>query len=138
MAGRGNGAATSSLTLYVGVRWFWSDRPGTLDVDVTLDGAEVTKGQTFPSPRARKKPDSFAIDLPKGRHRLVARSTTQGAWFEIEFDVTRDQHYAQLSYDYYPKDHPYYQQFRPFDPESTSGHREGFRFEIQDEDFGWR
>ena len=128
----------SRLSLYVDVRWFWSDGPGTLDIDVDIDGAPVTQGRSFPTPEARKKPDSFRLELPTGRHRLRARSGSQRAEFEIEFDLTGDEHYAQLCYDHYPKDHPYYQQYRPFDPAGASGHREGFNFVIQDRDFRWR
>lgn len=128
----------SGLTLYVSVRWFWSDKPGTLDIDVEIDGNAVTSGRRFPSPEAKKKPDKLSLDLDKGRHRLKARSRSQKAEFEVEFEVGDAHQYADLCYDHYPKDHPYYPQYRPFDPASTSGHREGFTFQIQDRDFGWR
>ena len=128
----------SRLTLYVDVRWFWGEGPGSLDIDADIDGAPVTRGGKFPTPAARKKPDSFDVELSNGRHRLRARSASQGAEFEIEFEITGPEHFAQLCYDHYPKDHPYYQQYRPFDPSGTSGHREGFNFEIRDSDFGWR
>jgi hypothetical protein len=115
----------SRLTLYVGVRWFGSDRPGTLDIDADIDGAPVTRGGKFPTPAARKAPDSFDVELSEGRHRLRARSASQGAEFEIEFDLTRDHHFAQLCYDHYAKDHP-------------DRRQAGFTFEIQVRDFGWR
>jgi len=128
----------SRLCLYVDVRWFWREPTGSLDIDVDIDGAPVSRGKSFPTPAAGKKPDSFLLELAKGRHRLRAHSASQGAEVEIDFELTGDDHYAQLCYDYYPKDHPYYPQYRPFDPASTSGHREGFNFRMQDRDFGWR
>ena len=128
----------SRLRLYVGVRWFWSDRSGTLDIDADVDGVPVTEGKRFPTPAARKAPDAFVVELAPGRHRLRARSGSQGARFEVEFDMTENPAFAQLCYDHYPKDHPSYEQYRRFDPASTSGHREGFTFEIRDRDFGWR
>ena len=127
-----------SLTLYIGVRWFWSSGPGQLDIDIEIDGKPVTTGERFPTPRARKKPDSFAVELAQGRHRLRAASPSQGTQFEVEFTVADKLRYAELCYDYYPKDAPSDRQDRPFDPNNPSGHREGFTFKIQDEDFGWR
>ena len=103
------------LTLYIGVRWFWSSGPGQLDIDVEIDGKPVTKGERFPTPLARKKPDSFTVELAQGRHRLRAASPSQGAQFEVEFDVADQARYAELCYDYYPKDHPSYPQDRPFE-----------------------
>jgi hypothetical protein len=131
------GPSASTLTLYIGVSWFWGVPVGTLGIDVDVDGRSVTRGQTFPTPAARKKPDSFHVDLTKGRHRLRARCGSENAAFEVEFEITARDRYAQLSYNYYPKDHPYYQQHRPFDPQYPHG-REGFAFKIQDRDFGWR
>jgi hypothetical protein len=128
----------SDLTLYVSVAWFWSDGPGTLDIDVEIDGKPVTTGRCFPGPGAKKKPDSFGIELEKGVHRLTARSASQKAEFEVAFELGDIDQYADLCYQHYPKSHPYYQQYRPFDPASTSGHREGFTFKIQARDFGWR
>jgi hypothetical protein len=90
-----------SLTLVVGVRWFWSDREGRLDIDVDIDGTPVTHGERFPTPAARKKPDSFRLQLTPGRHRLRARSASQGA--EIEFELSGTPRYAELCYDHYPR-----------------------------------
>jgi hypothetical protein len=126
------------LLLYVGVRFFWGEKPGTLDIDVLIDGKPVSEGDTFPTAKAKKKPDSFSVGLDPGLHRLTARSVSQGASFEVGFEMGTAPRYAELSYDYYPKDHEDYGKYRPFDPESTSGHREGFTFSIQDRDFGWR
>lgn len=126
------------LRLYVGVRWFWSARERKLDIDIEIDGQPVSTGERFPTSKARKSPDSFTIKLAEGRHRLRAVSASQEARFEVEFDVADVSRYAELCYDYYPRNDPYYQQYRPFDPNNTSGHREGFNFKIQDEDFGWR
>jgi hypothetical protein len=114
----------SDVTLYVGVRWFRASGPGRLDIDVDIDGTSVTAGETFPTPDARKKPDSFVVELPPGRHRLRASSRSRKARFEADFEVTRDRHYAQLCYNHYPAESP--------------GPDEGFEFEIQDRDFGWR
>lgn len=114
----------SSLTLYVGVRWFQGSGPARLDIDVEIDGRSVTAGERFPTPDARKKPDSFHVELAPGRHRLRAACASRGAQFEVEFDLTRDPRYAQVCYNHYPKDSP--------------GSDEGFDFEIQGRDFGWR
>jgi hypothetical protein len=113
------------LTLYVGVRWFGSDGPGRLDIDVEIDGVPVTTGQRFPTPEARKSPDDFSVELSDGGHRLRARSASRNAAFEVGFETAGKPRYAELCYDHYPKEHP-------------DKSREGFSFTIQDRDFGWR
>ena len=128
----------TSFTLYVGVRFFWGsfDKVKSLDIDVWIDSMVVTQGREFPSPEARKAPDSFALQLAPGTHRLRAVSDKGEADFEIDFELSKERRFADLSLNYYPKDSPLWIQCQPeTNPEFSSP---GFEFESRKSDFGWR
>jgi hypothetical protein len=126
------------LTLYIGVRWFRADRPGRLDIDVFIDDEPVTVGQRFPTPKAKKKPDSYSEQLAPGDHVLRATCRSLKAEFRQEFEMIGKHLYAQLTFNHYPKADPRTAQVRPFDPATAPEHREGFEWEIRNRDFGWR
>lgn len=121
-----NSNKMSNLTLYIGVRYFGGDGGvGPFDMVISIDGKEVANGN-YPTTLTTRKPDQINIPLMAGQHTLHVKSNrAEPHEFTTTFTMEDREQFAQINYDYYPKDHVNYE-------------KRGFNFEIQSDDFGWR
>lgn len=115
-----------NLKLYIGVRYFGGNEGvGSFDMEVKIDDKVVANGH-FPTAFTLRSPDHINVQLSKGTHTISVKSSKADPQeFITTFEIGDKEQYAQINYDYYPKDHVNYD-------------RRGFYFEIQSDDFGWR
>ena len=114
------------LKLYIGVRYFGGNEGvGPFDMEVKIDD-KIVANDNFPTTKQTRSPDNISIELSRGTHTLSVKSNRADPQeFTTTFEMGDKEQFAQINYDYYPKDHVNYE-------------KRGFNFEIQSDDFGWR